>query len=274
MGAFATFTLLSYVKLLMVSRDILTYANLYDGTGEKSSKVLVYYDTTDHYLHGEHLPFAILAIFVLLTFVAIPPVLLLLYPTSIFQKCLTRCRMNCYALHTFADVFQGCYKNGTNGTRDYRYFAGLYFVMRIIVILFTLVPYPIYYGVWPLMYLLTVLSFSILQPYKKHIYNSLDSLVFALLATIYIILIFHSMLILYTGHHSVALLVLVDLLYTLPLLCVSLFVVYWLVVRIRRTKCFQKLFRKWSSGETIPLKEDYGDSFPDRVVNPGNYELR
>ena len=26
-------------------------------------------------------------------------------------------------MHTFADAFQGCYKNGTNGSRDFRYFA-------------------------------------------------------------------------------------------------------------------------------------------------------
>ena len=36
-------------------------------------------------------------------------------------------------LHTFADAFQGCYKNGTYSTCDYRYFAGLYLFFRIVM---------------------------------------------------------------------------------------------------------------------------------------------
>ena len=31
------------------------------------------------------------------------------------------------------DAFQGCYKNGTDGTRDYRYFAGLYHLLPYLV---------------------------------------------------------------------------------------------------------------------------------------------
>ena len=35
-------------------------------------------------------------------------------------------------LHAFMDAFQGCYKDGTNGTRDCRYFAGLQLVLRLL----------------------------------------------------------------------------------------------------------------------------------------------
>ena len=55
------------------------------------------------------------------------------YPTTLFQK--TLCcfpRVNWHFLHTFMDYFQGCYKNGTNNTQDYRYIAGMYLLIRII----------------------------------------------------------------------------------------------------------------------------------------------
>ena len=34
-------------------------------------------------------------------------------------------------LNQFMDIFQGWYKDGTNGTRDYRYFFAFYFLLRI-----------------------------------------------------------------------------------------------------------------------------------------------
>ena len=54
---------------------------------------------------------------------------------KLFQKCLGCSGRRWLALHAIADVFQGCYKNGTNGTRGCQYFAGLYFVLRIVLLL-------------------------------------------------------------------------------------------------------------------------------------------
>ena len=267
--AFATCTLLSYVKLLMISRDLLLPSFVFHGTREQPSEMLVYYDSSKRFLHGEHLPFAILANSILLTFVAIPPVLLLLYPTSLFQKCLTRCRMNCYALHTFADVFQGCYKDGTNGTRDYRYFAGLYFLLRIVIVILTV--FSILTISPALVYLIASLSFTLFQPYKKRVYNVVDSLILALLAVIYIFISYQFNLVFFTTHPSTILLGFTDLLYTLPLVCVTLFMIYWLLSKIRRTRCIRKLFLLATDDETRPLREDLSDSLPDRIVNPRNY---
>ena len=216
--------------------------------------------------------FAILAIFVLLTFVAIPPVLLLLYPTSIFQKCLTRCRMNCYALHTFADIFQGCYKDGTNGTRDYCYFAGLYFVMRIVIIFLAYISFPSFFPIAALVYLAASLSFALFQPYKKHVYNVVDSMILALLTVIHILISYHVVLVFFSSVPSKILLILTDTLYTLPPLCVTLFMVYWLLRKIRRTRCIRKLFCSATDDQTRPLR-DLSDSLPDRIVNPGDYNM-
>ena len=43
-------------------------------------------------------------------------------------------------LRTFADAFQGCYKDGTVGTQDCRWFSGVHLLVRFgIVIAFEMV---------------------------------------------------------------------------------------------------------------------------------------
>ena len=126
-NTFAAFLLLSYSKLLAVSYSLLDADYQFNNRGERVGQVVLYYNASVEYFSREHLPFALLAICVLLVFVIFPLLLLLLYPMRSFQRCLGYCtRIKWQFLHTFADAFQGCYKNGTNGTRDYRYFAGLY----------------------------------------------------------------------------------------------------------------------------------------------------
>ena len=123
--AFATFLLLSYVKLLSVSFDLLVPTHVYNINGS-SVGLFVFYDATIKYFGSEHLPYGVLAVFVLLVFVILPLLLLLLYPMQCFQRCLGCCGVRWHALPIFIDAFQGCYKDGTNGTWDCRYFAAVF----------------------------------------------------------------------------------------------------------------------------------------------------
>jgi len=52
----------------------------------------------------------------MLVFTPFPILLLLLYPVHFFQQCPDCCRVRWHALPI--DAFQGCYKVGTNGTRE------------------------------------------------------------------------------------------------------------------------------------------------------------
>ena len=83
--AFGTFLLLSYVKLLNATVDILlptvTYNVHKDVVGW-----YVYYDASYKYFSKEHLPYAIMSIFIFILFVLSPLLLLLFYPVSCFQK--------------------------------------------------------------------------------------------------------------------------------------------------------------------------------------------
>ena len=172
--AFATFLLLSYVKFLSVSFDILTPTTVWDSRKVKQPTVL-YYNGTVKYFSKEHLPYAVLAITVLLVFIFLPILLLCLYPCRCFQRLLNRCNFRCQALHMFMDAFQGCYKNGTNGTRDCRYFAALYLITRVAVhmsLAFSSVSFTNSVSVAVLAVVVFLLSYF--HPNKKQAHNQLD----------------------------------------------------------------------------------------------------
>ena len=162
--AFASFLLLSYVKFLSVSLYFLLPVYLYNAHGEAIGPYL-YYDGTVEYFGKQHLPYAILAIAVLTTFIILPLLLLCLYPCQCFQKILNFYGLRRQALHTFMDV--GYYKNGTDGTRDCRYLSAVYLFARIVFFVIAAVSLSVSVA---LLYFLTGILFSFLiavvQPYK------------------------------------------------------------------------------------------------------------
>ena len=115
LDAFETFFLLSYVKFLSVSFDILMPTFSWDMKSTMQSPV-VYYDGTLEYFGLEHLPYALLAFAVLIVFTFCPILLLCVYPCHWFHRCLNTYHLSSPALHTFMDTFQGSYKDGTNGS--------------------------------------------------------------------------------------------------------------------------------------------------------------
>ena len=117
------------MKLLNSTIDILLPIQVYNVHKEVVG-LYVYYDAFYEFFSKEHLPYAIMGVFVFLTFVLSPLLLLLLYPMSFFQKCLSSCKLRRHMLHTFVDAFQGYYKDCTEpGTCDCRWLAGNFFFM-------------------------------------------------------------------------------------------------------------------------------------------------
>ena len=130
----------------------------------------------------DHLPFAAISICVGLVFIAFPTLLLILYPTRIFRKCIACCGFRrWYALHTFIDAFQRQYKDGANGTRAFGIVSALYFIFRIGTFLAPLSNHDSgnHTYVWlaaALILASTSLFFAILKPYKVNYLNVIDSL--------------------------------------------------------------------------------------------------
>jgi len=174
-NAFATFFLLSFTKILIVSFNLLYAVRplLVNRNGTQlNSNLVLYYDSTLEFFSKDHLPFAVISICVGLVFIAFPIFLLILYPTRIFRKCIACCGFRRqYALYTFMEAFQGQYKDGTNGTRDFRIVSSLYLIIRISVLLFYLGDHDRgnhAYG-WlaaALILVCTSLFFASLRPYK------------------------------------------------------------------------------------------------------------
>ncbi len=166
--AFASFLLLSYVKFLSVSFDLLIPVHLYDVHGA-SMEPYLYFDGTVEYFGKQHLPYAVLAITVLIIFNVLPLLLLCLYPCRCFQKVLNYCGLRCQALHIFMDAFHNGYKNGTEGTRDYRYLSVAYLLMRIfcfIIAALTLTSVIMTYFIVGVQFAVFAILISILKPYK------------------------------------------------------------------------------------------------------------
>ena len=177
--AFGTFLLLSYVKILNISFDLLLSTKLYDINGTVNINFL-YYSGTVQIFKGEHIPFAILAIIMLIVFNIIPLILLCCYPCQCFHKLINSCTCRCQTLHVFMDIFHGCYRTKPV---DYRYFSALYLLLRIInLIVFSFTLSRFYYPFAAILILLTAVTVIITQPYKLSVYNKLESSLFIVFA--------------------------------------------------------------------------------------------
>ena len=175
--AFVSFLQLSYVKLLIVSFYFLTPVHLYTVSGQPVKESYLLFDATIEYFGQHHLPYAILATVVLSLFNIFPMLLLCFYPCSWFQKFLNCCRFSHQALHTFMDAVQGCYKNGTNGARDCRWFSGVYFIVQMLIFFIaTIVPTIQLFALFAGMLLLVPLTLlAVVHPYKLSFHNIIDA---------------------------------------------------------------------------------------------------
>ena len=173
---FATFFLLSNVKLYSVSFDFLIPTRVYQLYPDHYNYTQALYVAGNmQYFGREHLPYAILAIFVLFAFILIPVVILLLYPFSFFQRFISLFPVRWHVLHTFMDTFHSCYKDGTQlGTRDYRWCAALMFVFRLFQFtLYFLANKEVYVLLLTVVLILYALLVTGLQPYKTSCLNAL-----------------------------------------------------------------------------------------------------
>ena len=176
--AFATFFLLSYVKFFSVSFDLLIPVNLHNAQGDTLNQTYVYYNATIPYFGEQHLPYAILAIAILIFFTILPILLLCLYPCQYFQKLLNCCRLRCTVLHTFMDTFQGCYKNRADGSYDRRWFSAVYLITRIAFLIIIANTHEVIHLLLFITFLLIVTAIftGVVRPYKSYKFNIVDIL--------------------------------------------------------------------------------------------------
>ena len=83
--------------------------------------------------------------------------------------------MNSQTLHHFTDTFQGCFKDGTNGSKDCRYFVSIYFITRVLIHLgFVITNNTFSTFIQTTMLQVVVILLVCFQPYKKYTYTIVD----------------------------------------------------------------------------------------------------
>ena len=270
--AYATFFVLSYVKFLSVSFDLLAPTHLYN-LRHNSKTVALYYDATIPYFGKEHRPYAILALSLLLVFVFIPTVVLFLYPFRWFQKFLNCFPIRWHILHTFVDSFQGCYKDGTEpGTRDCRIFASFYLLARIVFfIIFSLTLGVMFYVIAIVVLLLMAMVIFVFQPYKLPYHTKINATLIILLLLFYTAIISVNIASI-KSHRSIrTCYIFVEIFGGLPLIYISCIVIHWVFSRRKWGTEFVQRVQAWRQGYEWWSEALNSESLPDRLVHPEQY---
>ena len=172
---FATFLLLSNVKLLNVSFDLISVpVTLWKVTGHSLPQKYTYLNGSLEYLGKEHLPYFVLGVTIILVFNVLPILLLCLYPFRWFQRCLNHCSLSSASLHIFMDAFQGCYKTSP---RDYRRLSAIAFIFRLVnFLLFYLTINPNYFTLLGIACVGLSFFIMLVQPYKSNLQTNSEGL--------------------------------------------------------------------------------------------------
>ena len=171
--AFAVFLILSSVKIMSSSMDLLAATPVYELLEKKSVgfQWRLYYDPTVQIFHDDHNKNFYICILVVVTFIILPFLILLLYPCRFFQCCLNRTTWNWNTLHTFMDAFQGCFRNGTEpGSHDFRWFSAVFFGGRVILALLYMFTYnSMYFILAAIIVVMIVLLLVLFQPFRPDV---------------------------------------------------------------------------------------------------------
>ena len=165
--AFATFLLLSYIKFLSVSGDLLLTTPVFNIHGSRIGHFM-YYDGTVEFMGPQHMPYFIIAIIILVIAIMFP-LLLILYPMKWFQVFLNKCHLNSPGLRMFMECFQGYYRDRSDGGWECRYFSALFPILRICgAAVYNLTQSEMCYPLLIFIATATMCFIVLINPYKRH----------------------------------------------------------------------------------------------------------
>ena len=206
----------------------------------------------------------------------LPTLFLLLFPIKAYRRLLFCCFSSKYhAISVFMDTFQGHYKDGTNGTRDYRAASSTSFLLRtlfyaVLCSFRSRIEVPMQSGFSIIVYclLLTSLFYSIVQPCKKQYMNIIESLVYCLAGLVLMRLgsgfsYYHSRI---PGYSTLYLCL---LLLVLP----SLMIIFKVIAKI--LMCLGSNMKSHVKGiccQECQMKHKLSE-VPDRLEHPSEYEV-
>ena len=274
-NAFTTFLLLSFSKIVYASCMLLHTSYIY--YNDSGHKCVLYYNPKFE-CYGRHY-FILLAIAgcVLILFVISPTLLLILYPTRLFRWLVSCCGFRrWHALHTFVESFQWQYKDGTNGTRDFRMVSALFLILRIMIIAASFLNNHYPTSGSPTLQCVLFASascfYAVVRPYKSNFSNNVDILVLVLLEMMSFSILF---VLLHQKNATFAVVVVVFLL-GVPHMSLIFYSFYGLAKKAGITQCLKRKYQRCMLStrclnQDVEAEPDTG-SLPDRLMNPGEYE--
>ena len=123
--AFATFTILSVFSVMCQGYAVLQASRVLDIHGNVR-KTVVFCESNIVLFSSEHLPYVFATLFTAFILVVCPGLLLCVYPTRVYER-FSRCISvrKQLAVKIFVESIHGGFKDGLNGTRDYRMIPGV-----------------------------------------------------------------------------------------------------------------------------------------------------
>ena len=123
--AFASFIFLSNVSVYATIGNV-TVDTLIHRKDSSAYKNVVYFDPSLEWFSHKHIQYLSVGLIPLVFLTLIPSVFHIIYPTRMYEY-LSRCisGRKRLAITAFAEALQVCFKDGLNGTRDYRSLAGI-----------------------------------------------------------------------------------------------------------------------------------------------------
>ena len=133
--AFASLFFLSYTKLTYLIMEAFVWSYYESDMGLPGSKYLFYDDPNVPYKSTKHTVLMIFSVTVAI-FGFLPPLLILLvYPTKLYRQISSHISPKWrIRIKTYSELLHGSFKDGTNGTRDYR------FLSMLVLLLFGFLP--------------------------------------------------------------------------------------------------------------------------------------
>ena len=288
-GAFTTLLILSYTKILYVSFPLVSLVTVHitnkDGTVSEVNNR--YYYHADVSIMSRHFFYFMIGIITLVIVIGLPLFLLFLYSCSYLRvyygKINVRLRI---VVQTFGDSFLGGFKNGRNGSRDYRWFGGAYLFFRVIV-------FAVYVGgtdwleqyvIQQVLCTLAIFLFAVARPYKVDFFNYLDVSFFVLLSVLNSLSMYNSQEIAISNNPVISVFYFNYVLMYLPLVYLICLIVYFVFLErvkgwLNRSRKITKGLREQTSydsdAEAYDYREkhsyDHSEDLPDRLLHPDQY---
>ena len=129
--AFASFIFLSNFSVMFTACQVVNMVTVWNATGHFQKRVL-YTDPTVEW--NTSIPYVLTAAVIVIFISLIPSLLLCIYPTRLYRY-LSRflSARKRLAITAFAEALHSCFRDGLNGTRDYRAMAGGTFFIALLL---------------------------------------------------------------------------------------------------------------------------------------------